>query len=203
MTFTRPSIRNWGIRVCIKLICTLSTILASVRQTINWARMTRALSRDGAYAWTSVHIYMQVVQLVILYGLETWVLIPRMKRVLGGFHHRVACKLMGRQPRIGQDGVWVYPPLEDMMVDAVFHKGGDLRLLTPEHSRTVYFVQSHYVPVSGWLVESAIKGSQSVVVAGWTRFVGDADRGSGGGTVRGGWGDGRYGDGDRDGLNWW
>ena len=33
-----------------------------------WARLTRVLSREGVYDRTSVHIYLAVVQLVILYG---------------------------------------------------------------------------------------------------------------------------------------
>ena len=41
-----------------------------------------------------------------------------MERVLGGFHHRVARRLTGRQPCIGRDGGWVYPPLEDAMAEA-------------------------------------------------------------------------------------
>ena len=58
-----------------------------------------------------------MVQLVLLYGSETWVLTPRMKRVLGRFHHRVDRWLTGRQPRKGRDGVWVDPPTEDAMAE--------------------------------------------------------------------------------------
>ena len=45
---------------------------------------------------------------------------PRIKRVLGGFHHRVACRLTGRIPRRGRDGWWVYPPLGNTMAEAGF-----------------------------------------------------------------------------------
>ena len=31
------------------------------------------------------------LQLLILYGSETWVMNPHIARVLSGFHHRVAC----------------------------------------------------------------------------------------------------------------
>ena len=40
-----------------------------------------------------------------------------MKRVLGGFHHRVAHRLTGQQPRKGRYRGWFYPPLEDAMVE--------------------------------------------------------------------------------------
>ena len=42
----------------------------------------------------------------------------RIGNVLGGFHHRMARKLKGRQPQRRKDGVWVYPPLEDAMAEA-------------------------------------------------------------------------------------
>ena len=80
-----------------------------------WARLTQVLSREVADAKTSGQIYLVVVQSVLLYGSETWVLIPRMDRVLGGFHHRVARRLTGWQPWKGRGGGWVYPPLEDVM----------------------------------------------------------------------------------------
>ena len=54
------------------------------------ALLTPVLSREGADAQTLGQIYLTVVQLVMLYGPESWVLTPRMKMVLGGFYHRVA-----------------------------------------------------------------------------------------------------------------
>ena len=54
----------------------------------------------------------------MLYGLETWVLTLITKRVLGRFHHRVARRLTGRQPWRGRGGVWIKPPLEDVMAEA-------------------------------------------------------------------------------------
>ena len=80
-----------------------------------WAHLTWLLSMGGADDRTLGHIYLAVVQSVLLYGSETWVLIPHMQRVLGGFHHRVAHRLTGRQPQKGRYGSWVYPSLEDAM----------------------------------------------------------------------------------------
>ena len=54
----------------------------------------------------------------MMYVSETWVVTPRIGRFGGGFHHRVARRLTGRKPHIGRDGVWLYPPLEDMMAEA-------------------------------------------------------------------------------------
>ena len=67
------------------------------REQQNWARMIRVLSRESADARTLRHIYLALIQTVIIYGLETWFMTLRIGRVLGGLHHRVARRLMGRQ----------------------------------------------------------------------------------------------------------
>ena len=61
-----------------------------------WAWLTRVLIREGADAWTSCQIYLTVVQLVLLYGSETWVMKPHIGRVLVRFHHRVERRMTGR-----------------------------------------------------------------------------------------------------------
>ena len=76
------------------------------------------LIREGADARTSGRIYVVVVQAVVIYRSETWVMTPCIGRVLGRFHRRVARRLTGRQPRRGRYSVWVYPPLEYAMVEA-------------------------------------------------------------------------------------
>ena len=83
-----------------------------------WARLTRVLIREVEDAQTSVNIYLAVVQLVLLYGSDTWVLTLRMQKVLGVFQRRVDRRLTVRQPQKGGDGGWVYPPLEDAMAEA-------------------------------------------------------------------------------------
>ena len=77
-----------------------------------WAQLTRVFSREGADARNSGPIYLAMVQLVMIYGSEKWVMTLCMGRILGGFHHRVSCRLIGTQLRRGRDGVWVYLPLE-------------------------------------------------------------------------------------------
>ena len=41
-----------------------------------WARLNRVLIREGVDARTSGHIYLAVVQLVMIYGSEMWIMIP-------------------------------------------------------------------------------------------------------------------------------
>ena len=49
--------------------------------------------REGADTCDMGRIYVAVVQAVMIYGLETWVITSHIGRVLGGFHNRVACRL--------------------------------------------------------------------------------------------------------------
>ena len=85
-----------------------------------WERLTQVLIREGAYTQSLGKIYLAVVQVVLLYWSETWVLTPRMQRVLDVFHNRVAHRLMGRKLRKGRDGGLVYLLLEDAMAEARF-----------------------------------------------------------------------------------
>ena len=63
--------------------------------------------------------YVEVVQAVLLYGLETWVMSPRIVRTLGGFRRSVARRLIEWQPRRVIDGMWVYPLLAEAMDEAM------------------------------------------------------------------------------------
>ena len=74
----------------------------------------------GVDSRTLVQIYLAVIQSIMMYGLETWITTPRIGRVLGIFHHRLAHRMTGRQSLRGRDGVWVYPLLEDAMAEAGF-----------------------------------------------------------------------------------
>ena len=96
---------------------TLVKNLQRARQ--KWARLTRVMIREGADDRTSDQIYLVVVQSVMLYGPETWRITPHIGRVWGGFYHRVACRLAGRQSLQGRDRFWVYPLLEAAMKEAV------------------------------------------------------------------------------------
>ena len=53
-----------------------------------------------------------VVQQVLLFGAETWVLTPIIERELELFMHGAARRITGRQTRRGSDGKWFYPSLE-------------------------------------------------------------------------------------------
>ena len=61
--------------------------------------------------------YKAIVQAVLLYGCETWVVTPAILQLLASFHNRIARRISGKMPRLVQ-GQWVYPPLEDALAEA-------------------------------------------------------------------------------------
>ena len=63
--------------------------------------MTKILSREGADKRVSGKFFKAVVQQVLLFGEETWVLNPRIERALESFMHRAVRRITGRQPRRG------------------------------------------------------------------------------------------------------
>ena len=60
---------------------------------------------------TSGRFYVAVVQAVLLFGSETWVLNPRLNKSLAGFHHWAERRMAGMGPKTHPDGTWVYPPI--------------------------------------------------------------------------------------------
>jgi len=79
-----------------------------------WAYIARPLANDGASPRAAGMFYKAIVQSVLLYGCETWVLTEPMLKVLRGFHHRVARRITNKQPYL-QNGDWIYPPLDEAL----------------------------------------------------------------------------------------
>ena len=73
-----------------------------------WKRMARILSREGVGLRVSGFFFKYVVQAVLLFGLETWVVTPLMGRALGGFQDQVERRLTGRIPWKKTDRKWEY-----------------------------------------------------------------------------------------------
>ena len=86
----------------------------------SWVRLTRILGGEGAYLKVLGIFFKAVVQAVLLFGSEMWVLTPRMGRALGSFQHGVARRITGRQPKKQDVGGWEYPLPEAAMGEAGF-----------------------------------------------------------------------------------
>ena len=52
-----------------------------------WGRLKNILRREGEDKRTVGRFYVAVMQAVILFGSETWVLTPQLEKDLIGFHH--------------------------------------------------------------------------------------------------------------------
>ena len=74
----------------------------------SWVQMTRILSQEGADLKVSGNFFKVVVQVVLIFVAETWVLTPRMERALSSFQHRVARRLTRRQTRRRGGGEFGY-----------------------------------------------------------------------------------------------
>ena len=64
------------------------------------------LGREGADARMSGMFYITVVQVVLLYGLESWVFSLGIGKVLGGFPHWVKRWLTGRISQCKGEEMW-------------------------------------------------------------------------------------------------
>ena len=61
-----------------------------------WNQPTRILGREGSIPRVLMISFKAVAQVVLLFGLEKWVMTPCMGWVLGGFQQRVSRWITGR-----------------------------------------------------------------------------------------------------------
>jgi Reverse transcriptase (RNA-dependent DNA polymerase)/Ulp1 protease family, C-terminal catalytic domain len=80
-----------------------------------WALISRPLIKTGVSPRYIGYFYKSIVQSVLLYGSESWVLTTPMLKALNGFHHRIARKISGLMPTRIDDNNWYYPPIEDAL----------------------------------------------------------------------------------------
>jgi hypothetical protein len=84
-----------------------------------WMRVSRVLTREGADPRVCGMFYKAVVQSVLLYGCETWVITSQVLQALEGFHNRMARRLSGKRPYLHPvENEWVYPPIAEALEEA-------------------------------------------------------------------------------------
>ena len=84
-------------------------------------------------------LYVAVVQAVLLFGLETWVVNPWLEKSLAGFHHKAVWQMMVVGPKCQLDGTWVYPPIGEALVTVLLDEIG---MYIAFHQNTV----TQYIP---------------------------------------------------------
>ena len=85
-----------------------------------WRRILKILSREGVRPRVSGFFFKASVQSVLLFGEETWVVTPRIGRVMGSFQHQVVRRLTSWLPHRRSDGRWEYISAETAREEAEF-----------------------------------------------------------------------------------
>ena len=88
------------------------TIEANLKRArATWGQIHHILSSDGASPTCMARFYMTIVQSVLLFGSETWVLSQCMLRRLNSFHYRCARYMAHQHIRQLPNGDWHHPDM--------------------------------------------------------------------------------------------
>jgi hypothetical protein len=86
-----------------------------------WGRIGRILSREQATPRIMATFYKAIIQAVLLYGSESWVLTKSMMQKLRSFHQKCARHITGRNIRLDPTtDEWIYPDSETTLREAGF-----------------------------------------------------------------------------------
>ena len=83
-----------------------------------WGMVVRFMERTGETVRTWGSMYKAVEKLVLFYGRKSWVVTGEILKVLEGFHHRAARRIMGMTAKRGAGGEWEYPMVVEAMETA-------------------------------------------------------------------------------------
>ena len=76
----------------------------------------RILAQDDATPQVSGMFYKAIIQTVLLFSSETWVVTPSLLLQLESFHHAAAWQIAGKRATLDvRTGVWKWPPLAEAM----------------------------------------------------------------------------------------
>ena len=95
----------------------IQAIRAQLRKArATWACVGQVLRSENASPRVAAKFYTAVVQAVLLYGSETWVLSTTALARLEGFHIRAAYRITKQHKlRRGPGNQWIYPKSEDVL----------------------------------------------------------------------------------------
>ena len=91
------------------------------RARSKWKRFSAILNSRGMNSRVSGYFYKAIVQAVLLYGSETWVISRSQLKMLEVFHRRVARYLCRKHIRKLADGTWECPPTVEVLDEAGLH----------------------------------------------------------------------------------
>ena len=70
------------------------------------SRMSRILGWEDTDDRTPGCFYIAIVQAILIFGTETWVVTPDIGQLLGVFHHRLVRWILGKQSLRWEEGNW-------------------------------------------------------------------------------------------------
>jgi hypothetical protein len=82
---------------------------------MKWGRIGKVLTSQGAHPMAMATFYKAIVQSVLLYGAESWVVTLEMERKLQSFHHRCARYIARDHIERNENGEWKVPPSEHVL----------------------------------------------------------------------------------------
>ena len=85
------------------------------RATQKWARISKILTTQVVEPRVKGYFYKAIVQVVLLYGSESWCMTKATVKKFKSFHMRVARYLSGKHIRPLEDGTWLYPVSEEIL----------------------------------------------------------------------------------------
>jgi hypothetical protein len=88
------------------------------KATATWGRVCKILSKEEANPKAMATVYKAVVQAVLLYGSESWVLSLTMEKKLQSFHRRCARYITGQHIRQNPDESWTCPSSSSVLLKA-------------------------------------------------------------------------------------
>jgi hypothetical protein len=95
----------------IQAICTQ---MRKARAT--WAQVRQVLRRENASPFVATKFYQAIIQAILLYGSELWVISWSAMAQLEGLQIRTAYRMAKEhKPKRGPDWVWIYPRSEDVL----------------------------------------------------------------------------------------
>jgi hypothetical protein len=83
-----------------------------------WGRIGRILSKRSANPKVMGTFYKTIVQSVLLYGSETWVVSKQMMKILRSFHRRCSRYIMGKHIWQDSNGEWHQPSSKEVLEGA-------------------------------------------------------------------------------------
>ena len=112
------------------------TIDANIKKARKrWNQVHPVLARDGANARIMGRAYVAILQAVLLYASETWVISERSWQKLESFHHSCARRITRRFIQSNPDGTWTCPENKMTLQEAGLFP---LRVYVERRRKTVY-----------------------------------------------------------------